>query len=420
MTEKRKWSVKIGSVTVWIRLQRPTKDDQKYRCYTLDYSEDGCRMRPSFGTLKQAKKEAKTVAQRLSRGDTGNLVLQGNARLEYSRSLESLAPVGVSLDVAAADFARATQVLNGKGSLLDAARYFALTHGADMRPIRVGELVHDLIRTREGNYASKRHLQDLRSRLRRFADAFQCEIHLVRPAQIQDFLTGLRLSPRSVNNFRMAISNLFAHARLRNHTPKDFDPVENIPKAKEADGEVEIYSTDELNSLLASARTEMVPYLAIAAFSGLRQAELSRLNSTEVKDDHIFVLGGNTKTGRHRQVPILPNLAAWLRPYRQESGLIVPFKNVTNQLCKLLRECEIESKHNGLRHSFGSHRLAILKDPAKVAYEMGNTPAMVFRHYRKVVTEMEASRWFGLYPDAKGKPTFVIQTQIQPAVPIAA
>ena len=77
MTEKRKWPVKCGSVTLWIRLQRPTKDDPKYRCYTLDFMEDGRRMRPSFGILKDAKKEAKTVAQRLSRGDTGNVVLMG-------------------------------------------------------------------------------------------------------------------------------------------------------------------------------------------------------------------------------------------------------------------------------------------------------------------------------------------------------
>jgi hypothetical protein len=325
MTENRKWRVKRGSVTVWIRVQRPTKSNPSYQCYTLDYSVDGRRMRPSFRTLKEAQKEAQAAALRLSRGETGNVVLKGNAQLEYSRALESLSPLGVTLDVAAADFARATSLLNGKGSLLDAARYYASTHGADMRPIRVEELVDDLIRTREGNHASKRHLQDLRSRLRRFAGAFQCDIHLVRPAQIQDFLTSLKLSPRSVNNFRMAISNLFAHARLRNHMPRDYDPLENIPKAKEADGEIEIYTTDELKSLLDTARIEMVPYLAIAAFGGLRQAELSRLSWNEVKDDHIFVLGASTKTGRHRQVPVLPNLAAWLRPHRRESGLVVPF-----------------------------------------------------------------------------------------------
>jgi hypothetical protein len=225
MTEKRKWWVKCGSVTVLVRLQRPTKDDPSYRCYTLDYTEDGRRMRPSFGTLKEAKKEAKTVAQKLSRGDTGNVLLTGLARLEYSRALECLSPLGIALDVVAADFFRATQILNGKGSLLDAARYYATSHGADMKPIRTGELVDDLVRAREENGASKAHLKDLRFRLKRFAEAFQCEVHLIRPAQVQDFLGSLKLSPRSANNYRTAISNLFGHARLRNHAPKDFDPL---------------------------------------------------------------------------------------------------------------------------------------------------------------------------------------------------
>jgi hypothetical protein len=62
-----------------------------------------------------------------------------------------------------------------------------------MKPIRAEELVDDLIRTRAGNHASKAHLKDLRFRLKRFAGAFQCEIHLIRPAQVQDFLTSLKL-----------------------------------------------------------------------------------------------------------------------------------------------------------------------------------------------------------------------------------
>src|SRR5262245_31971894 len=115
MNEKRKWSVKRGSVAVWIRLQRPTKGDSRYRCYTLDFCENGRRMRPSFQTLKAARIEASLVALRLSRGETGDVVLKGNARFEYLRALESLAPLGIALDVAAADFASATTLLAGKG-----------------------------------------------------------------------------------------------------------------------------------------------------------------------------------------------------------------------------------------------------------------------------------------------------------------
>lgn len=409
--------VKRGSVTVRIRRVCPSQKYPEHFLFVLDYHEDGKRQRPSFGTLKEARKAAEDSAERLARGDSKTLVLQGNARLEYSRALELLSPLGVTLDVAAAAFAQANSLLNNKGTLVDAVKYYASTHGADMKPIRTAELIEDLIRTREGNNASYTHLKDLRFRLKEFARAFPCEVHLIRPAQVQDFLTLLKLSPRSKNNYRTCISNLFGHARLRNHAPKDFDPLENIPWAKQAEGEVEIYSPEELKIMLENVRSEMVPYMTIAAFAGLRQAEISRLDWNEIKDDHIVILGENAKTRTKRHVPVLPNLAAWLRPYRQQTGAVVTFKNVPNEIWKLTRNCKVTSKHNGLRHSFGSYRLAIVRDPAALAYDMGNTPKMIFKHYRKVVTEAEALRWFALYPDAAGKPHF----QSEPvALPLAA
>ena len=87
---------------------------------------------------------------------------------------------------------------------------------------------------------------------------------------MQDFLLSLNLSARSKNNYRTAISNLFSHARLRAHVPKDFDPLCDLPWAKEVEAEVEVYSPDELKRLFECARQEMLGYLAIAAFAGLR------------------------------------------------------------------------------------------------------------------------------------------------------
>ena len=55
-------------------------------------------------------------------------------------------------------------------------------------------------------------------------------------------------------------------------------------------------------------------------------------------------------------------------------------------------------KRNGLRHSFCSYRLAITQDAAKTSLEAGNSPQMIFRHYRELTTEDEAKEWFGILP----------------------
>ena len=55
-------------------------------------------------------------------------------------------------------------------------------------------------------------------------------------------------------------------------------------------------------------------------------------------------------------------------------------------------------KHNGLRHSFISYRVAVIKNVAQVALEAGNSPAMIFSNYRELVTPKDAEMWFGIVP----------------------
>lgn len=56
-------------------------------------------------------------------------------------------------------------------------------------------------------------------------------------------------------------------------------------------------------------------------------------------------------------------------------------------------------KANALRHSFISYRLAEIQDVNRVALEAGNSPKMIFQHYRELCTPTEARTWFALTPD---------------------
>ena len=53
---------------------------------------------------------------------------------------------------------------------------------------------------------------------------------------------------------------------------------------------------------------------------------------------------------------------------------------------------------NAMRHSFGSYRLAACADAARVSLEMGNSPAMVFAHYRELVKPKDAAKYWNLHP----------------------
>jgi hypothetical protein len=44
-------------------------------------------------------------------------------------------------------------------------------------------------------------------------------------------------------------------------------------------------------------------------------------------------------------------------------------------------------------------------DVARVASESGNTPAIIHEHYRQLVTEADAKRWFAIMPKNKTQVT---------------
>jgi hypothetical protein len=49
-----------------------------------------------------------------------------------------------------------------------------------------------------------------------------------------------------------------------------------------------------------------------------------------------------------------------------------------------------------LRNSLISYRIGIEKSADQVALEAGNSPAIIFRHYRELTTEETAREWFGI------------------------
>ena len=55
-------------------------------------------------------------------------------------------------------------------------------------------------------------------------------------------------------------------------------------------------------------------------------------------------------------------------------------------------------KHNAIRHSFISYRVAQIQKVAQVALEAGNSPRVVFSNYRELVRPVDAVKWFAISP----------------------
>ena len=82
----------------------------------------------------------------------------------------------------------------------------------------------------------------------------------------------------------------------------------------------------------------------------------------------------------------------------EREGPVVPNPQVFVQITALARKLEIGWPHNVLRHSYISYRIAVVQNAAQVALEAGNSPTIIFKHYRELVTKEDAEKWFSLMP----------------------
>ncbi len=361
------------------------------------------RKRITRTSLDAAKIEARKLIAQIASGRAHEERMTLAEVEDYRLAKDKLAPFGVSL--------------------LGAIEEWVAGRGKTPRIISktAAEVVEEFLTSKRVEGVSFFHLEDRKYRMNKFAAAFPGRIDQISTHEIEIWLNGLGISSRTRNNYRNAVLQLFRYARSKRYLPRN-EPtaIEDVASANAGEGAIEIYTPQELRLLLSHAPEKLLPFFAIGAFAGLRSQEIMRLDWSEIRFEQHFieVAAAKAKTASRRLAPLLPVLAAWLLPLRQKTGHVVGYTR-NDMLCEARqRHCksgikvggqvfEFRWKPNALRHSYASYRLADIKDAARVALEMGNSPAMLFRNYRELVTEKQAAEWFAVLPETKrsAKPT---------------
>ena len=403
--------IKRGSCSV--KIYRDRKPSGTY--YRVTYHIGGKRERLNFTDLEKAKLEAEAQASKLSRGDMDAMQITGKDRLVYGRALEAVRETGVTLDAVALEYSEAWKHLDGV-SLLDAAKFYARHHGRGIKRKPIADAVAEMIATKETAGVSELYLADLRYRLGVFRDAFHCDVNALVPDDVKAFFERMRLSSRSYNNFIRTLRTFFTFAQNQGWLSKEAELLSRVEKRKEKAAPVEIFSPTELATLFEHATSELAPGLALAAFAGLRMEEILRLEWADLERSPGFVVvaAHKAKTAARRLVPITDNLAAWLALAPRGTSHVWPhskpwfFQSKRNAVTEINEErketrgpnsISFVWKQNAVRHSWITYRLAEIQNVNQVALEAGNSPQMIFRHYRELATPEQAQTWFSIMPD---------------------
>jgi integrase len=406
-----KWpvAVKVGSVTV--KIYRTVNRGRPM--FTASYHEAGGRKLRQFAELPDARREAKIIAERLNAGQGAALELTGKDRDAFLYAIRKLKPLGIALPSAIDEFIDAKAI---GVPLLASAQFYKAKHHAKLPERTVSEVMEEFIKAKTQDGMSLRYLSDCRSRMGRLAEDIKMPIAELETSNLDAWLRGLDVKGRSRNNYRAMLMTLFRFARSKGYLPKgEATAAEELQRAKQKSGETGIFTPQQFLTLLNADPKEMedattkeklhgdrkflVPYFVMGGFCGLRHAEITRLEWSDLDFAQKVVRVGadKAKTASNRIVPLSDEAIAWLTPYIEKTGNVC-----SDRQSKYARQVAVKLgtgwPANALRHSYGTYRLATVKSAAQVALEMGNSPKMVFAHYRKPVTEQDAKLYFSIMP----------------------
>ena len=405
--------IKRGSVRVQIYHQKRVVAGVEYPQHVVAWVDaTGKRVRKALSDLGTATALAEQTATALSRGDWAASTFTGTDASIYADACERVAPFRVSLTEAISEFEAARSKLPPGVRLIEVVADYLRRHSVGAEQKTVSEVLAEFVRDREAAHCSAVHLRDIRSRLGQFAGAFQTPIQSLTAASVRDWLRSLKkmngepLTTRTLNNQLRLIGSLLHFARRQKYLNRDLvEEITEIDLGRNAPTETGIFSPEDLRKLLDHCPEDLIAPLAIGAFCGLRTSELGRLDWRAVDLDSGFIRieAKIAKTATRRLIPIPDNLRAWLIPIAKSRGPINPSTDDRGLNHRLVRgparSAQVAWVKNGLRHSFCSYRLAQTNNAAQVALEAGNSPTMIFRHYRELVTPAQAEAWFSIRPN---------------------
>ena len=345
-------------------------------------SPTGKRQRLFFDTKQAALNFSEATRTRVENfGTKGSLILPPAQQEQAANALGELQPYGVSLNEVVQDW-----LARQKASA--ASISFEVAMDAFL----------------ESGKRSESYTRSIRQTRNRLVSLHGKLLNTITPAGLRTSMDGM---PDSVKNFTIRIlGGLFNFAIKRGHCAEN--PTKRLDLAKREGTEIEVYSPAESAAILAAAERsapELVPFLAISFFLGIRRSEALRLDwsAVDLHENFVKLPGAITKTKQGRHIELSENCKAWITPFAQETGPLLPYSgNVLRTRERSLRAShQVCAIKHGPRHAFASYWLAMHGDIDKLCLFTGHDdPATLFRHYAKAATKRDAEKFWAIMPKA--------------------
>ena len=170
---------------------------------------------------QRARAAARDLARAMAAGIENDVQDFTKSVRIYRAAEEALSASGMPVDIACREYAMAHEVLNGKAGVVEAAEFFIRSKNEVKERVLLRDAVEQFILAQKADGASEKYLQDIRSRMRRFANENEGYLHEINADQIQKWLRGLGVAPRTRNNFLSLDQDVLALGERRKAAAQD-------------------------------------------------------------------------------------------------------------------------------------------------------------------------------------------------------
>jgi integrase len=291
--------------------------------------------------------------------------------------------------------------LKRAGWTLRAAVDFTLEHGKSPPALPLQSLAAQCLRAKEAKGCRPRSLRKFRTTIDRFLIGRRdLPVSEIASADVHEFITCNGWRPATARNVLIDLRTLFAWG-VRNRLCRD-NPALAVELPRPEDAPPGILTPAQSAALILrcqEAEPTLLATITLCLFAGVRPDEARRLSWENIGPEFVNVEAHKAKTRRRRLVTITPHLRAWLDVARAADSEL-PVANYPNKFNRVRQLAGLfkEWPHDAMRHSFASYHLAKHRNENLTAQEMGNSPQMIYSHYRELVRPADAEAFFGIMP----------------------
>ena len=376
------------------------------------FSETGRRERHFFATKEKALAAAATLKEQREVFGINTVAIAPSVAEQATAALRLLEPLGIGL--------------------LDAVARFVEMETANRASVRVCDAIAAF--RKAGTEWSASQATAYRLRGEKLVEAFPDRlISTITGEELREHLEETTGGPGAFNQSLRLVRAVWRWCAKPPRKWCTTEAVDHLDAKQTTSGEIGVLSPAQASAVMTAAEThfpEAVPGFAIALFTGMRQAEIDRLQPSDITSEGITVPAVSAKTGRRRFIQMPEPLAAWLKRYpigesvtppdwrrkqiavRRLAGFRVWSDLVPRLDLKPSKADGFEATpptdlpewpDNALRHTAATVALALGKPLEQLVFEHGHTGGleMLRRHYIGAMPKREALEIWALRPGGK-------------------